>query len=259
MKKVILDLIEEIEKEVDRSSDENQKQIYNKILEACIIAKTEARKLEDDNKEGKYVMVIEDYIDEDYMYGVRFKSSILDYKKIYWGYTDELNEEELAKMIHNSFYAKWYAIIDLSIMEFLSKDTENIIYSKWKDKISEPDEEFFFNNFHYNEEEQYDKTKRYVLVTDTQPKEYNFNYTKAYSAYTDPMDVVEICDAITFKEYLTWFKVIDLEEKRFLTEDEEKNLMNEYHPEFSVTWVSEDSKLVKEFKNKFHYNSSIVD
>lgn len=259
MKRVILDLIEEIEKEVDRSCDEKQEKVYENLRKICNLAKDEANKLEDDNKIGKYVMVIEDYTDEDYMYGVRFKSSILDYKKYYMAYTDELNEEELAKMIHNSFYARWYAIIDLSIMEFLSKDTENIIYSKWKNKLSKPDEEFFFNNFHYNEEERYDKTKRYVLVTDTQPKEYNFNYTKAYSAYTDPMDGVEICDAITFKEYLIWYKVIDLEENRFLTEEEEKNLMYEYHPEYSVTWVPENSDLVKKFKSKLHYNSSIVD
>lgn len=259
MKRVILDLIEEIEKEVDRSCDERQEKVYNKIIEACGIIKNEANKLEDDDKTGKYVMVIEDCTDEDYMYGVRFKSSILDYKNYYMAYTDELNEEELAKMIHCAFYAKWYAIIDLKTMEFISDEEENLIYSKWKDKLPEPNEEFFFSNFYYDLEMPYDSTKKYVMITHTCPKEYNPDYTKAYYAYTDPMDVMEMCDALTYRNYTDWYSIIDLEENRFLTEEEEKDLMYEYHPEFSITWVPEDSDLVKKFKSKFHYNSSIVD
>ena len=108
-------------------------------------------------------MVIEDYYDENYLGEVRKKENVKNYKNYYFGYTDELTEEETIRLLALGFFAHWFGIIDLEKMEMLNDQDIEIILGRQKglwDKyipntVNKEDEKFFFDSFHYNDEKQF--------------------------------------------------------------------------------------------------------
>ncbi len=99
-----------------------------------------------------YVMVIEDYCEEEYLGNVRDKKSIVNYKTRYWGYTEPMNETEIANMIAVSDYANWYAVIDLERMEILTLEEEEKLLNYSTKDIADTEVEWFFKQFKYNKE-----------------------------------------------------------------------------------------------------------
>lgn len=100
-----------------------------------------------------YVMVIEDYYNEEYLGNVREKESIINYKTRYWGYTEPMNVRDTANMIEASAYANWYGVIDLDRMEFLTEEEEENIIKQYCTKgLPEIESKWFFEQFNYNEE-----------------------------------------------------------------------------------------------------------
>lgn len=107
--------------------------------------------------EKKYVIVIEDYYDEGYLGDVYNKERIKDYKNSYYGYTREMEEWELVRVLPLAFYAKWYKVIDLDNNRFLTDEETRGIYLRnrevWDRILREPRyEDRFFGNFRFNYE-----------------------------------------------------------------------------------------------------------
>ena len=98
-----------------------------------------------------YVMVIENYFDEGYLGNVRAKESISNYKTRYWGYSKEVNEEELSELITHSEIVPWSAVIDLDKNEMLTNEEEFAIFNKYNsNKEIRLNDKWFFDQFNYN-------------------------------------------------------------------------------------------------------------
>lgn len=105
----------------------------------------------------RYVIVIEDYYDEEYLGNVYSEDRIKDYKNSYFGHTREMEEWELVRVLPLAFYAKWYKVIDLEENRFLNDSETQQIYSRnrevWDRILKEPRyADRFFGNFRFNYE-----------------------------------------------------------------------------------------------------------
>ena len=98
-----------------------------------------------------YVMTIENYYDENYISYVKSKDYINNYKEMAWGYSKELNEEDICKLIAMSHLAPWHAIIDLNANKILTLDESRALWKKYgKEEYINQSEEDFENAFEYN-------------------------------------------------------------------------------------------------------------
>jgi len=98
-----------------------------------------------------YVMVIEDYEDENYISYVRSKEYIQNYKKRAWGYSKKLTKRGICKLIALCHYARWNEIIDLKKKRFLTLEERRNLWKKYgKEKYTKLTDADFIHAFKYN-------------------------------------------------------------------------------------------------------------